>query len=225
MTKLMIFDGFWVLSNTDRTWFSMFFIKNRSFRVFQENYTLLPFDRSPKSSETSHFRCCEICYWQQDLSDDPKRRIHQKISENYPIFGFRLSMGTDFGIQNSENLAVVRVRFVENCFSTFEMCCRLYRVQNNHITITHFLKTTVRSGLTYSPSWMFFFLTDIFFSHSVWNLVIQLQGAVGALSHCSSSSVTQTIHRRREVNHKGALELACNSTHKRARAPEPVSGM
>ena len=136
MTKLMIFDGFWVLSNTDRTWFSMFFIKNRSFRVFQENYTLLPFDRSPKSSETSHFRCCEICYWQQDLSDDPKRRIHQKISGNYPIFGFRLSMGTDFGIQNSENLAVVRVRFVENCFSTFEMCCRLYRVQNNHITIT-----------------------------------------------------------------------------------------
>ena len=42
---------------------------------------------------------------------------------------------------------------------------------------------------------MFFFLTDIFFSHSVWNLVIQLQGAVGALSHCSSSSVIQTIHR------------------------------
>ena len=126
----------------------MFFIKNRSFRVFQENYTLLPFDRSPKSSETSHFRCCEICYWQQDLSDDPKRRIHQKISGNYPIFGFRLSMGTDFGIQNSENLAVVRVRFVENCFSMFEMCCRLYMVQNNHITITHFLKTTVRSGLT-----------------------------------------------------------------------------
>ena len=59
----------------------------------------------------------------------------------------------------------------------------------------------------------------------MWNLVIQLQGAVGALSHCSSSSVTQTIHRRREVNHKGALELAYNSTHKRARAPEPVSGM
>ena len=59
----------------------MFFIKNRSFRVFQENYTLLPFDRSPKSSETSHFRCCEICYWQQDVSDDPKRRIHRKNAE------------------------------------------------------------------------------------------------------------------------------------------------
>ena len=82
----MIFDGFLVLSNTDRTWFSMFFIKNHNFRVFQENLTLLPFDRSPKSSETSHFRCCQICYWQQDISDEPKRWIWRKIAEIIRFF-------------------------------------------------------------------------------------------------------------------------------------------
>ena len=81
-------DFWWFLSSIEYRSNMIFdvFNKNRNFRVFQQHLIRLPFDRSPKSSETSHSRCCEICYWQQDVSDEPKRRIRRKNAEIVRFF-------------------------------------------------------------------------------------------------------------------------------------------
>ena len=127
---LMGFDGFWVLSNTDRTWFSMIFIKQWKFWVFHKNLIRLPFDRSPKSSENSHSRCCEICHWQQDVSDEPKRRIRRKLRK-LSEFVFQTVSAKSFRSLISAYTIRRMLRLYEfvceNCF----WAVVLYMVQNN----------------------------------------------------------------------------------------------
>ena len=129
----MIFDGFWVLSNTDRTWFSMFFIKKRNFRDFQENPSLLPFDRFPKSWETPHFLGCEICYWQQDVSKDPKRWIRRKIIRFFVSdCQWEKVLFADFDIQNSRILQLYEFVWDEKCFWILCLKCVVQGTEQYH---------------------------------------------------------------------------------------------
>ena len=117
-TKSEQFDDFWwFLSSIEYRSNIIFgvFHKNQNFRVFQQNLIRLPFDRSPKSSETSHSRCCEINFAtasktsQMNQSDEFDKKI-RKLSD----FLFQTQCDKrplrDFGIQNSMNFTVVRVR-------------------------------------------------------------------------------------------------------------------
>ena len=111
----------------------MFFIKNHNFRDFQENPSLLPFDRFPKSWETPHFLGCEICYWQQDVSKDPKRWIRRKIIRFFVSdCQWEKVLFADFDIQNSRILQLYEFVWDEKCFWILCLKCVVQGTEQYH---------------------------------------------------------------------------------------------
>ena len=87
----MIFDGFWVLSNTDRTWFSMFLIKIAIFEFFNNIWFVY------HSIDLQNHQKPHILGVARFATDSKTSQMHQsdEFDENcgnYQIFCFRLSV-------------------------------------------------------------------------------------------------------------------------------------